>query len=686
MILRGGITLLEFTDLVNNACISKSAYDKAVRTGRVVVVHKGGGGHPALIDWNSLPEKYKDMVRDHMGGEPAELAEALNLEKFLALNDADRVFIDAFKGSNGLRLKDAKRKQLKNAARVLALLSEVHNLGQTAGLEAITERYGMPVRSFKEAILKYIKAEKVQLPKSFARLEARKRAYLDAIDAGEPGARSLIHGHQGNNIAAKVATELQTGVLLKLTSRHQNFSRAATARHYNAIAKVKGWSTITPNTVKNFLKDGEKGRTATLYSRGQAAYQQQYGISISRQRATRPVSMWVTDGKVYELYYQQELIDNKGKRKVAQHKRKVVAVVIDAYCNYPVGYAIGDVENMELNAQAMKNAVDHMHELSGQYVLPYQIQSDKLGAKGALGNLYQAVAKYYTPAAAGNARSKVIEPYFKVHDDLYVQRHRNYAGHNVNSLKKNQPNADALNKLKSHFPDEAGVIEQIHQDFREARMNTAQEFLAGLGAIPAEKLRLADRQNYLELFGITHKPTNGHNGNTLTIEGISPTLLGEQRRYQFYNVEFQNLIGTSFEVTYDPADLTSVLVKCDGGARRFVLNETNVIPMAIQDHTPQTRRELAEMAEFKLALSQAAIDAGMESDRVVRDLVESLNMDLPAARPTLGGGHVHVLSPDQEAITKGYFIEKGSHKTALNNAESEALTSDNAEQWAFDNF
>ena len=116
------------------------------------------------------------------------------------------------------------------------------------------------------------------------------------------------------------------------------------------------------------------------------------------------------------------------------NNRLVVVIVLDAMNNYPVGYAIGDRENTDLIRQANRNASLHINDLFGSYYQPRQLQSDNYGIKN-LTPFYQAMAHLHTPAAVGNAKSKVIEPYFKYLNKTYCQRFPNWSGFNITSKK-----------------------------------------------------------------------------------------------------------------------------------------------------------------------------------------------------------------------------------------------------------
>lgn len=663
MILRDGIVLLEYADLVNERCITRHAYDDSVKSSRITVVQKGGGGHPALIDWASLPERYKAMVRQHLGGDPAELAQVLTIERHLVLLPEDERCIDSYKASNGLMLNNAKREKLKAAARVMALLAELDERHRTLGTEEAPRSYGFTsVLKMKEVVLRYIKLRGIDLPGSFPRLEARKRAYLKARAEGEPGAASLIHGGHGNANPSKLVDPVQKGVLETLASRHQNFGKEQIAHQYNLLAETQGWPTLTANTVRRYLSAGDVSRSVTFFAKGQAAYQGKHGIVVHRSRPTQPTYLWVHDATTYELYYQQQ----RGGRATQWH-RKQVCVVLDPHSWYPVGYAIGELDNLELTKAAIANAVAHMKELAGAYTLPYQVQSDRLGHK-ELGRWYGTMGVTFTPAKARNARAKVIEPYFKHHHAQYVQPHyANWSGHNVTAKVLNQPNPDALERIKRQFPAEAEVVDQIHEAFARERAAKRDEFVQAIEAAKASGiLRTIDRLRYLELFGVQHDFTN-----ELTNRGICPTLLGEERRYNLLQHEFQQWVGVPFTVTYDPADLSTVLATAREGSLRFLLAEVAPVPMALADHTPETRAQLAAVEAFKKELGQQAIDRRDTSVQHARAIAARL-LDQVAERADLAEPKERVLepTPEEEAAVRSYATVNGSHKEALRRAEA----------------
>lgn len=682
MINRNGTYLIERHELVNDACLGQAAYDNAVKAGLITIAQKAKGNSAELVDWATLPEAIKAMAMAHLGGTPEQVVAVQMVERWLVLDPKDEAHLNEFRSGNGLGLSTESRAELLLASRIMAMLATVDAVSKEGGSAAVQMHYGMNVMALKALVLEYVKLNKAKLPSkfptSFARLESRKRAYLQARAAGEAGASSLIHGGHGNANRAKVSDDDQRKVLRLLAARPQNYPLRTIAADYNAIAATRGWQTISANTVKAFLNDGANGRAAAIYAKGGKAYYNQYGIVTHRTRPSQPTYLWVHDATDYELLFQRE----EGG-KTTYHHRKKVMVVVDPSTWYPVGYAIGDKDTIELAKAAFANAVRHMRELTGSYALPYQVQSDRMGHK-ALGAWYEPMGIKYTTAAAKNPRSKVIEPWFAKHNDHYCNRYDNWSGHNVTSKKTNQPNPDALNANQKRFPNEASVIEQIHESIGRERADKLEAFRTALAAMPEGCLRSISRSQFLEQHGTVHPWTN-----ELTNAGLCPTLLGEERPYQLYTREFQGHLGLSFQVHYDEADLSDVLATAHEGSLRYLVPAVQRVPMALMDHTPETHTRLAAIEAFKKELSQEAIDQILTDQDKLRELADMLLAD---AMPRLAKpgrkrtDDLVTISPEEEVVHKNYLIEKGSHKAALDTARNEAQQRKDIERWAEENF
>jgi hypothetical protein len=294
--------------------------------------------------------------------------------------------------------------------------------------------------------------------------------------------------------------------------------------------------------VYNVIKSNE--HIVTPGRRGTSVYNNSIAMQVKRSRPTKPLSYCTLDGWTVELLYQEN-----GK----YDNRLVVVIVLDAMNNYPIGYAIGDRENTELIRQANRNAIIHIQQLFGHPYRPHQLQSDNYGIK-QLTPFYESMAKLHTPAAVGNAKSKVIEPYFNYLNKTYCQLQYNWSGHNITASKKNQVNVEMLNKIKHSFPTKEEVINQIHGMLLQERKLKADEYKQAWALVnDADKLTL-DKMDWLMIFGTPTGYTN-----SITGEGLTPTILGEKRYYDSFNNQFRSLQHLKWQVIYDEQDLSNVL-------------------------------------------------------------------------------------------------------------------------------
>lgn len=608
-----------------------------------IIATRACNGRPSMVEFESLPEKYKNLyIATH--GNPYENHANEAIEQYLIPHQADLIYLDNYIGPDGRFLPPKRRRQLTEACKVLNLLYLMDQARKTGGNKAAARLLGLDsMATAKNAISRHIKNLKKQkritgLPASPAKLNEKKKRYCELRESDQSGAACLIHGNLGNKSAAKIASEEQASILRALIGRHQNFDYETVAIDYNRIAKTKDWPTITSGAVKYFDRNPANRKVTQLGKRGKGAYRDQYDIVVKRSRPSAPLYYLTIDGKsAYELYYQSR--NDKGQ--TIYHKRKSVVVVLDPFNSYPLGYAIGDGENVSLIQAAVKNAVDHVRELTGSYCLPWQIQSDNYAAK-QMTRFYESLATF-TPAAVGNARAKLIESWFAQHDRKYVKRHFNYSGHNIDAVKKNQPNTEALDAIKKDFPDEHGVIDQIHAIFAQERSEKQAEWLAAFNKLKETDRREITRAQYLELLGHTTGYTN-----RLTNKGVEPTLLGETRSYFSFNPDHHNYIGLDFTVKFDPADLSDVLLINADGTIKFQCHEKPTIPMALRDHNEQTQKQLSQMRALKKLTNQRVLDQAAVDQEHINELLHR--------------------NPELEGMIKGRFTINGQQKQYLQEA------------------
>lgn len=435
---------------------------------------------------------------------------------------------------------------------------------------------------------------------------------------------SLISKHYGNQRAAKVASEDQSVVIEELLNKHQNLNNEQIANLYNLTAKIMRWKPISSATVANERKKRE------LYTyagrRGTTNFMHNIEMQVKRKGPSAPLFYWTLDGWDAELMYQKTTINKNGHKVTSYHHRLVAVVVLDPYNYYPVGYAIGDSESPALIREAVRNAINHTRELFGTRYKPQQLQSDRYQIKN-LRPFFEQNTKHFTPAKVKNSKSKVIEQYFDKLNEKHFQAKLlpNWSGHNVNSLKSNQPNADYLDKIKHQFPDRAGCFAQIKQAIECERREKRAAFIAAFINLADEDKIVLTTESYLRQYGV-------HTGftNRLTGNGVTPTIEGEIYYYDSFDINFRKHRSENWLLLHDPDDMNEVLAvnanSRDGRLEEvldtvgFMLTLKHIQPMALRDRSEGDSGELAKVAHFNKELRETVKDRHAERHEVLTEL------------------------------------------------------------------
>lgn len=474
------------------------------------------------------------------------------------------------------------------------------------------------------------------LPQNAASLKRKCQEYEDACRISrEEGYRYLIHKNFGNKSAAVVKDEESEAILHKLISLHNNLNSVQIMEEYNKVAEILDKPLInSPVTVDNYKKkmelttmQGRKGKKVVANTRK---------MQIHREAPTQALTYWTLDGWTVELLYQKKVAKDKkanGEEKrymmTTYTNRKTIVVVLDACCKYPVGYAIGDHESPALIREALRNAVRHTKELFGDRYKPLQLQSDNY-QKGVMVPFYQAMTKYYTPAALGNAKSKIIEPYFKYLNVQHCQKQGNWSGFGITSDQDNQPNMEVINANRHLIPDEETLMGQIEAMMMKERAMKIKDFMAAWEQTEeARKLPFCDEE-YLLLMGETTGRTNHINGDGLRLE-----MQGERINYDTFDISLREHYNEDWIVRYDPEDMSRILIsnavrkglKDAGkeiGTLRYMMQKCMKAPMALADQKPEHFEYRNRVKGFNEELQQHIDDKVASVDGHIKNLQQRI--------------------------------------------------------------
>lgn len=438
------------------------------------------------------------------------------------------------------------------------------------------------------------------------------------------GYESIISKKYGQRNAANVKNEKQWALLEELLKKHQNLNNEQVAYHYNMFAKVAGWDTLSGSSVANYRKELD------LYTfagrRGMTEFIHQKRMQVKRHRPSLPMIYWTLDGWDAELLYQKTDINKNGHSVTTYTNRLTAVMVLDPFNDYIIGYAIGERESPTLIKQAMKNAINHTRELFGDRYKPYQLQADNYQKK-KMAETYQFLTKHFTPSEVKNAKSKIIEPFFDKFNEQYFQKELaiNWSGHNVNAQRKNQPNADYLNKVRHLFPTEYECRMQIIKAIEADRSQKVEFYKEQWVNLPQEDRLPMSLQEYLRIFGETTGYTN-----RLQSDGITPTIGGKSYAFDCFDLNFRKYAHTDWCLLFDPEDLSKVLaINAEShhgklvksiDTLEFVLEQKYIQPMALYDRKEGDGAELQKVMDYNALQKEIIIERGTKNTEILREL------------------------------------------------------------------
>ncbi|MDB9154222.1 hypothetical protein [Parabacteroides distasonis] len=588
-------------------------YYKSKRKFRVV--NRACYGTPALVAYNSLPDRIKEKVVAKYGDPESDTRKYVLKNMIVRDLVAERFYQKhTLDGSGNEHLRpEIIELYTMNAS----VLNAVINLAGNCVL--CIKSYGKPFGRIWPEISRDLNDTQegigCRLPKNHLSLKRLVERYR------EGGYAALISGKHGNNNARINKLPEQDALIVELLGDGRNIDYTTASRLYNAVATKMGWKPISPSTMANYSREHPEcfaGR------HGKKALANEKMMQVKRTAPTCPMYFWCVDGWDTELFFQSHAVDETTGRSVTTyHNRPTVVAIVDPFNKYIIGYAIGTHESPALIRQAFRNAFEHVHELLGAYFKPWQIQTDNYG-RGNLKSFYEACTYYYTPAAVGNAKAKIIEPFFNWFNRKYLRLLPNSSGHGVKSRGRIQATDEWIEAHKRGFPDYAGCRDQLEKMIEFDRNVKRDEYLKQWAKMPQDKRLSFDKEDFLYAFGETAAPRK------LNSDGVRLQIGGQKFWYDCFDPEFREYGHATFFLRYNPSDMDHVMAienvgtakEPKEGTVRFMLERKYEQPMALMDRKEGDVDEWMRVRQFNEGMVDNIILKRKESGEIVRTLFE----------------------------------------------------------------
>ncbi|WP_312394703.1 hypothetical protein [Chryseobacterium sp.] len=602
----------------DSGIMSESNYKKLCNNGKMNKVRTARGlESTALIEFDSIPERFRIQIVKKLGTPPKKNNQNLVLNYYK--DDYEAVdFYATHKLDEYRTLSTEKQDEyVKNAQMLQAVELYVKEtlafVKSRNGKRCLTDIWSDAAAAVAETKNNIGHT----LPKSARRLKEKLE------DFKKDGYSSLISDNFGNKKASKVKDTEQESLLRTLLRDHRTFDNEQIAMIYNSVAKLQKFPELSASTIGNYRK--KWNLLVMAGTKGEKGFDNKIAMQVKRSAPSAPLLFWTVDGWDAELLYQKTSVSLKGGKTTTYHNRLTIVVVLDPSIKYPVGYAIGTQENAELIKSALRNAVRHTEELFGAKHKVLQIQSDNY-AKKEMTPFYEMMSDKFTPAKVGNAKSKVIEPWFKYFNKTYCQLAPNWSGQGVKS--KIQPNDEYLNKIRHSFPDEETCIMQLTRMIEMERERLKDQYLQAYNEMPQDAVKLVSQQEYLLNFGETTGFTNklGHNGLHVAING-------KKMEYDSFDVNFRMNAHLDWTIKFDSENLNEVLAFNEEKNINFILTQKHVQSMALYDRKDGDAEELAKIRNFNKEAKTIVLETQAEDSKIVNQMfIQNPELDSTLAK------------------------------------------------------
>jgi len=581
--------------------MTRGDYDNLVNRRQVIVLRPGKGlGHPALIDYNSMPQRFKDKFVEKYGS-PEKLLSREREE--LRLDEQARSFYAGFRLDDGTALKgDKQQEYLLNASVLLYLIG----LENTQRSRRHMSGNSTPV-NWKGIIDRCESLRNIYghtLPTNEKCIRAKMR------DFRREGYSCLVSRKLSNTNSTKITAAAGRYIIALKRSVVPVYNTQQLFDKFNADAASKGFKPLkSVNTLIQFLerpeivaqwKDRESGE---LYAK--AIFQRKFQTEMPSMRD----SVWYEDGTRLNLYY-KKYVPGEGNKAAALQ----VCEVVDAFSEKLIGCHISETENFESIYEAIRNAVENTG------YLPYELVTDNQGGtkrKDAQAFL-DKVARVARTTTPNNPTSKSIEAIFGRFQKQVLHQRWGFTGQNINAKSdSSRVNAEFVLANIESLPTREEVIAE-YMICRE-QWNAMKHPLYGQSReqLYAESVN-PEAVPVSEVLGRELFWLRTREAVTYTSSGISITVGGQRFTYEVMNgdlpdVKFlTNNAGRKFVVEYDPHNLETVRLNIEDKnyGLQFVTEAHPYISIhrAIQDQTEGERSLISR------------IDSANKRERVRRDI------------------------------------------------------------------
>jgi len=446
--------------LIEARILSYDYYHKLNQRNQIEVVRRACLNTPALVAYDSIPERFKRKIREKIG-DPYKAATKSSLKDLITEDAEARKFFREYVKDDGEHLPEEAQIEYATNAEILNALHVILT-DRSAARKAIGGKLTGLWPKLADAVLKLDKTVfKHSLPKNTRRLQDRYKQYRASEDSNydRVGYESLIHKNWCNKSSEKINEDAKIWMLSRWTSMIDRVANEQQLlNEYNNLADSQDWKQLkSVDTIHRFLYAPDVQGLWWGARYGELKFKEKYGYQMKTALPTMRDSLWYSDGTKLNYFYQYRDSDNKLKVKTTS-----VYEVMDVYSECLVGYDVADKENYQNQYNAYRMALEFSQHK------PYQISFDGQGGHKKLkaGEFLSKLSHLSIKTKPYNGKSKTIESAFGRFQQQFLKKDWFFTGQNIQTKREeSKANLEFISANKKNLP----TLEEIHKVYKMRR-------------------------------------------------------------------------------------------------------------------------------------------------------------------------------------------------------------------------
>lgn len=435
--------------LINDAKIlTKSNYDNLKSRKWIKVIRRGCKGTPALVEFSSMPSRFKDVIIEKYG-DPRKTTKNKKFIDYL-ITDAKAVkFFNEYILDSGDPLPESTKKEYIANATILKACQHIlsNRKAQSGALGGRSSSVWDQLSTIIQDLPSFDYPH--SLPRNSRSLTRKFKAF------NKSGYETLIHKNFSNKNSEKINPDAQLWLIGRFADQVRKVATMDQLFHeYNAEADEHGWKRLAAaKTIHTFLNRPEVKHLWYGKRYGELKAKEKFTAHIKTSLPTMRDSLWYSDGTKLNYYY----IAEGNKVKTCQ-----VYEVMDAFSEVLLGFHISDTEDFAAQYSAYKMAV----QTAGHR--PFQIGFDNQGGHKKLeaGNFLTKIARVSVKAQPYNGKSKTIESAFGRLQMQFLKKDWFFTGQNITTKSlESKGNLEFIMANKENLP----TLEEVKEVYIKRR-------------------------------------------------------------------------------------------------------------------------------------------------------------------------------------------------------------------------